>query len=205
LNRISDTDLLSNLRNRRNLDESIQTLYRDYFESLAAYVMHHHGNRQDAEDVFQEVIITFLNILHKDTFREASGIKTFLYSINKHVWLNELKKRRLTLLREEKFAELQESMVADTSSRTDKKMIREEVEKLMSELGEPCRKLVTLYYYEGVSSYELVKYFDYANEQVIRNKLCRCQKKLSHLLLENPHLKKYLKTLLQEEKLAYPV
>lgn len=96
-----DSELVVNLRNGKRMEEMIKDLYRNHFDSLCWYIMNNSGSRQDAEDVFQEVLVAFIDLVQKDKFRGESTVKTFLFSLNRYTWLNELKKRNRTLLREE--------------------------------------------------------------------------------------------------------
>ena len=200
MNNLPDTELFSNICTGKDLNEFIQILYRDHFHSLASYVMKNHGNIQDAEDVFQDVIIHFIRVLQKGTFREESGIGTFLYSINRHLWLNELKRRERSLLREERYTRELASSEPDPPDHTDQKKIRKHVEELLGHTGEICRRLLTLYYYENLTIREIKPYFEYTSEKVVRKKLCNCQKQLVLILKGKPLLRKRLKSLLRQEK-----
>src|SRR5688500_174309 len=112
---VSDAELVERLRNGDRVDEMIRILYRDHYESLTWYVLNNSGNRQDAEDIFQEVIVTFINLVDKNRFRGESSIRTFLFSLNRHMWLNELKRRGRAAAREEKFEKTRDQELLDVS------------------------------------------------------------------------------------------
>ena len=95
-----DSELVDNLRNGKKIDEMIKAIYRDHFDSLSWHIMNNSGTRQDAEDVFQEVVVAFIDLVQKDKFRGESTVKTFLFSLNRYTWLNELKRRGRALVRE---------------------------------------------------------------------------------------------------------
>ena len=90
----SDEAVLEALRTNRGMDKAIRYLYHQYYDVLSIYTKQNSGNDQDAEDVFQEVIVTFIELVNQGKFRGESSIKTFLYSLNRHIWLNELKKKK---------------------------------------------------------------------------------------------------------------
>ena len=54
-----DSELVANLRSGKRMDETIKAIYRNHFDSLSWYVMNNSGSRQDAEDIFQEVVVSF--------------------------------------------------------------------------------------------------------------------------------------------------
>ena len=191
-----DSEILSHIRSGHRVDEVIKALYRDAFSSLSWYVMNNTGSRQDAEDVFQEVLLAFIEAVQKDKFRGDSTIRTFLFSLNRFMWLNELKKRGRSALREEKFEKDQDKMQVDTGHLIDKREGKAEVIKLVGELGESCRKILLLFYYENLSMREILGATEYENEQVLRNKKYKCLKRLEQMVNANPALKETLKNLL---------
>ena len=191
-----DSELVDNLRTGQRMDETIKAIYRGHFDSLGWYVMNNSGSRQDAEDIFQEVIVAFIDLVQKDKFRGESTVKTFLFSLNRFTWLNELKRRGRALAREEKYERGQEKVELDTSAIIADREGKAEVVRLVGELGETCRKILLLFYYENLSMKEILETMHYENEQVVRNKKYKCLKQLEKMLQEKPHLKESLKNLL---------
>lgn len=190
-----DSELLSNIRNGTRLNETIKAIYRSYFENLSWFIINNNGSRQDAEDVFQEVVVNFIDLVQKDKFRGDSTIKTFLFSLNRFTWLNELKRRGRAMAREEKYEKAQDRVVPDTSHFISEREEKAEVIRLVGELGESCKKILLLFYYENLSMKEILETTDYENEQVVRNKKYKCLKQLEKMIIENPLLKATLKSL----------
>jgi RNA polymerase sigma factor (sigma-70 family) len=193
---ISDPELVANLRSGRNMEASIKSLYRDCYESLSWYVMNNSGTRQDAEDMFQEVMVRFIDLVQKDKFRGQSSIRTFLFSLNRHAWLNELKRRGREALREEKFEKAQDRTIPDTSELIMNREERTMLADIVGKLGETCKKILLMFYYENASISEILANLDYENEQVVRNKKYKCLKQLEAMIAGNPTLKKNLQNLL---------
>lgn len=198
IRKMPDDEIVNNIRSGRLLDETVKELYRDHFEPLSRHIVLNSGSSQDAEDIFQEVIVNFISLVERDKFRGESSIRTFLFSMNRHTWLNELKRRGRAQAREEKYEKGQVRVEQDVSTemagREEKKMIA----SLVASLGETCKKILTLFYYENLSMREIVDQTDYENEQVVRNKKYKCLKQLEQLLQDNPALKETLKSLLHE-------
>ena len=191
-----DSELVANLSTGQRMDETIKAIYRSHFDSLGWYIMNNNGSRQDAEDVFQEVVVTFIELVQKDKFRGESTVKTFLFSLNRHTWLNELKRRGRALAREEKYERGQEKVELDTTELIADREGKARVITLVGQLGESCRKILLLFYYENLSMKEILEATDYENEQVVRNKKYKCLKQLEQMLNKNPALKQTLKNLL---------
>mgnify|MGYP000863160653 FL=1 len=193
---LPDSELLSNIRSGRKLDETIKAIYQAHFESLSWHIQNNNGSRQDAEDVFQEVVVNFIDLVQKDKFRGESSVKTFLFSLNRFTWLNELKRRGRALAREEKYEKGQERVELDTGHFIAEREGKAEVLRLVGELGETCKKILLLFYYENLSMKEILEVTDYENEQVVRNKKYKCLKQLEQMINEKPFLRQTLKNLL---------
>jgi RNA polymerase sigma factor (sigma-70 family) len=191
-----DSELVRNIRDGQRMDETIKAIYRSHFESLSWYVVNNSGSRQDAEDIFQEVLVNFIDLVQKDKFRGESTVKTFLFSLNRYTWLNELKRRGRALAREEKYERGQEQVELDSSHWIADREGKTAILNLVAELGDTCQKILLLFYYENMSMKEILDATDYENEQVVRNKKYKCLKQLEKMILEKPHLKETLKTLL---------
>ena len=97
----TDITLLQAMRSDINADEAIRHLYRSQFNITRAYIKQNNGSEEDAEDIFQEVVFTFIELVKKDKFRGESSISTFLYALTRNIWLNEVKKRGRAKLRDD--------------------------------------------------------------------------------------------------------
>ncbi|MEP7238958.1 MAG: sigma-70 family RNA polymerase sigma factor [Ferruginibacter sp.] len=195
-----DAELIRDLKADAASGKVIEYLYRSNFEALSIHIQQNQGSRQDAEDIFQEVIVAFIELVQKDKFRGESSIKTFLFSINKNMWLNELKRRNRAVVREQKFETAKEPADADSNDHITAREARHQVIDVMNKLGDVCKKILLAFYYENQSMKEIVKTMNYENEQVLRNKKHKCLKSLEQLLTADPALAKTLKTALQHEQ-----
>lgn len=188
----TDAELLSSLRNAR-LEEALSFLYREHFDFLSRYIVNNSGSEQDAEDVFQEVMVAFINLVQAGKFRGEASIKTFLFSLNKNIWLNELKRRGRASAREERYEKQHEQREMTVDLAMELQQTRAELMNTLEALGENCKKILLLFYFENQSMKEIADQLPYENEQVIRNKKSKCLKKLGELVTGNKTLYQQLK------------
>jgi RNA polymerase sigma factor (sigma-70 family) len=193
---LSDRELLNNIRSGVRLNDAVRFLYREHFEQLSWYIFNNSGTSQDAEDIFQEVMLDFIDAVQKNKFRGESSIKTFLYSLNKFTWLNELKKRGRAMEREKKYGSLQPQEQVDVSGHIAGRESRAEVMAIVEQLGEACKKILVMFYYENLPMKDILEKTDYDNEQVVRNKKYKCLKQLEQMLNAKPQLKESFKNAL---------
>ncbi|WKN41601.1 RNA polymerase sigma factor [Tunicatimonas pelagia] len=191
-----DQDIIEAINHSKNLDPVIRHLYHTNFDSVASYIRANSGNDEDAEDFFQEAIVVFINIVRKGNFRGDSSIKTFLYSIARNLWRNELKRQNRVLMRETNYYEQTEKEEQDIQESIGEHEVKDQLLHLLEKLGDNCKKILLLFYYENLPMKEIFQHMGYETEQVARNMKYRCMNKLKGLLNEHPEMKQSFRSLL---------
>lgn len=194
----SDSTLVEAIKNKKNLDQAVLQLYQEHAAVARSFIMGRGGSEQDADDIFQETVISFIDTVQKGKFRFESGIRTFLISISKNVWLNEMRKRQRSDNREKVFETGRDQKDADIREAIGDRELKQQLQKLLADLGASCRKILILFYYENLSMKEMVAHLHYENEQVVRNKKYKCLKQLTDMLKENPVAAKQINELINK-------
>ncbi len=194
----SDEALAEAIKEKRNLDQAINHLYQEHAAVTRSFIMGKGGSEQDAEDIFQETVIAFIDTVRKGKFRFESGIRTFLIAISKNLWFNELRKRQRAENRERMFETGRDPEDPDVSEAIVDRELNQQLQKLLAGLGDSCRKILTLFYYENLSMKEIVAHLHYENEQVVRNKKYKCLQQLTGMLKENPVASKQIAELINK-------
>jgi len=196
----SDKELIETLKEERIGDSVIKYLYRNYYHGLCNYIKLNQGSEQDAQDIFQDVIVNFIETIKGNKFRGESSIKTFLYTLCRYAWLNELKKRNRVLLREEKYEGSREPQDKDISHLMVEREAKSMVMAMIEKLGNVCKRILVAYYYDDLPMKEILPLVEFQNEQVLRNKKYKCLKTLEQMLTENPELAQRFKNALGYEQ-----
>jgi RNA polymerase sigma factor (sigma-70 family) len=173
-----------------DLNAIIHQLYKQYSGMVIAYIISNQGSQQDGEDVFQEALIAFINLVKSGKFRGEASLQTTFVAISRNIWLNEQKKRK-SLDTRGKLFENARQQEADPASQLLEREVSEQFLTLMSRLGESCKSLLTMVYYENLSNKDILERTHYESEQVIRNKKYKCMKELTELIKDNPILKNF--------------
>jgi RNA polymerase sigma factor (sigma-70 family) len=151
---------------------------RDY-TSVKVYVQRNSGSEDDAKDAFQDGLLALLKNLQKGEFKSSSTLKSYLFSICKNIWLQELRKMKHS-------QELGDDLIAE--DQVKEKIALEERYKLVKEqfskLGEDCQKILIQFYYDKKSMKDLQTMFDLSSEQAAKNKKSRCLKKLTEMVVQ---------------------
>jgi RNA polymerase sigma factor (sigma-70 family) len=184
----TDAELIAAISDTKDLNKAILSLYQQYSETTGAAIIHYGGSRQDAEDIFQETVVAFIEIVKKGKYRKEASIKTFLVAVAKNIWLNELKRKERSGYREKQFEYGREQNEIDVSHHISDLEKKRQLRELVYKLGEPCQKILMLFYYENLSMKEIVDHLPYENEQVVRNKKYKCLQQLTGLINDNPFI-----------------
>src|SRR5688500_167514 len=193
---ITDAELIRKLSQPEQDSGAVLYLYQAYFGPCMHFITTNSGSQEDAEDIFQDVVVAFLYLVRQNKFRGDSSIKTFLYALNKNLWLNELKRRGRAVRREERYEQLSDRGLLKADVMVERKEAHHRLMEIIEELGDKCRQILLLFYYENHSMKEIVHSTDYENEQVVRNKKYKCLKKLEEKIAASPSLFAQLKNLL---------
>jgi RNA polymerase sigma factor (sigma-70 family) len=197
----SDSDLLEAIKSpgSSDLNNAIKFMYESYFEGLKKYTIQNSGTEEDAQDIFQDALVAFIDVVKKEKFRGESSIKTFLFTINRNLWLNELKKRGRSLKREIVFEHQKDTAAMDVSEMIMENESKNEILHIVDKLGEKCKQILLAFYYENLSMKEILVQVEYETEQALRNKKSKCLKQLEEMLTSNPIMAKKLKSALRYE------
>jgi RNA polymerase sigma factor (sigma-70 family) len=195
----SDAEVLRQVKKGNNLDEVVKHLYRSHFLSANIYIKQNNGNQEDAEDIFQDTVINFIQMVQKDKFRGECNIGTFMYTLVRNAWLNELKKKKRSRAREEKYEKEKITSEVDVSEFIVNREMKKQLVELIESLGENCKKILLAFYYDNLSIQEILISLPYENEQVVRNKKYKCLQKLQETLSLKPQISKNLKLILSHE------
>lgn len=193
----SDAGLIAAISDKNELNKAIRYMYQQYADTVSSFIISHGGSSQDAEDVFQETVVAFIDVVKKGKYRMEASIKTFLVSIAKNIWYNDLKKKERSGFREKAYETGREQQEMDISHYISDREIKQQLGELMNKLGEPCKKILLMFYYENLPMKEMMNHLPYESEQVVRNKKYKCLQQLTGMLKENPAIARQVSEILK--------
>jgi RNA polymerase sigma factor (sigma-70 family) len=184
--RFSDSELVEAIKEKDLLEPAITQLYREHAEITRSFIMGKGGTEQDADDIFQETVVSFIETVQKGKFRQESGIRTFLIAISKNLWYNEIRRRQRADNREKLFVSDNSEEDSNVSDLIRDRELKQQLSEVLQELGNSCRKILELFYFENLPMKEIVLHLHYENEQVVRNKKYKCLQQLTDKIKQNP-------------------
>ena len=196
----SDDELINALKTENGVDNAIWFVYRTHYRLLENLVLTNNGSKIDAQDLIQEVLMLFIDMVQKDKYRGEASVKSFLYTIARNLWITELRKRGSDSKRNELFEINREQTEEDISNYLTRKEAQQTVIDLFERLGERCKQILTLFYYDNLSVKDILKQTNYENEQVLRNRKYKCLKAMTDMVQRSPQLSNTIKSALQSSK-----
>ncbi len=170
---------------------AMAAIYRTNKAKVCSYILGNNGRQDEAKDVFQEAVIAFYENVRDDKFKGESTISTYLYSIAKFKWLNQIKKNSIRTGHHEKAPReaFSESPLATLIEGEQKRTVLE----VLALLGSSCKELLIENLYHNASMKEIAESGGYSSEQIVRNKKYKCLQKLKELIHAKPALIAVLK------------
>ncbi len=72
---LTDAELLSSIRSHTDLNFAIRFIYDEYFVQLSSLITYNSGSAEDAQDIFQEVVVNFIDVVQQNKFRAIQASK----------------------------------------------------------------------------------------------------------------------------------
>ncbi|MDF2159276.1 sigma-70 family RNA polymerase sigma factor [Algoriphagus sp. CAU 1675] len=195
----SDQELIEKISKKKDQNTAIRQLYQEHYGMLENYILQNSGSHEEAADLIQEVMLVFVKMVSDAKFRGESSIKSILYSICRNLWITELRKRKSTLNRQGIFHSNSEETDEDVTKAIAKQESLNYVMDLFDRLGEQCKQILKLFYYEELPMKEICQKLDFSSEQVLRNKKYKCLKTLNESVKSSPEIYKNLQKALRHE------
>lgn len=147
--------------------QALQEMYKS-FPSIRHFICTHGGNDDDARDLFQESLMVFYKNALKPEFSLTSSLNTYIFSICKYLWKDELKKKnRLVNFEFTDFTEEISSHQEDEAKMTL-------LDKVLDGLGEKCSGILQLFYYKKKSMEEIATQLEYKNVDTAKTQKYKC-------------------------------
>ena len=171
----------------RNQDGAGQTdaTVIDHLDGLYSYALVLTRNHAEAEDLVQETYVRAIGAMER--LRPESNVKSWLYTILRNIWLNELRQRRTAPQRVEMDVEgisvgigtktLDDDPYTLYVSTLERNRVREAIQQLPAE----SREIILLREYEELSYQEIATILD-CPAGTVMSRLARARAKLRALL-----------------------
>lgn len=168
---------------RKDLDgrnKVIQQLYSDdaLRQKVYSYILNNGGSSDDANHVFVEAIIKFVQRCYSDVFELKSTMESYIMAVARNEWIRSRKNLQQELPHDERMAsqeDLEQKLISDERLSA--------IRNALTDLDEKCRKIL-LMWASNVKMREIAIRMSYKSDGFARKKKHKCLQKLK-LLIED--------------------
>jgi RNA polymerase sigma factor (sigma-70 family) len=159
---------------------AIETIYRENYSTIQAFIVKNSGYPEDARDIFQEAMIVLFEKAKLESFELSCQIKTFIYSVCRRLWLKKLQQQSkyypaFELLKEtvqvEDEIEVHEKLNVDLNL----------MQAALNRIGDPCKSILEAYYIQKKSMPEIADSFGYTNADNAKTQKYKCLLRLKKI------------------------
>ncbi len=170
---------------RNNDREIMERVYTEVFPLVRAHVLGNSGDLEQAKDIFQESFVACWKNIKEDKFMEGS-LNGYLFSIARNKWTDHLRSPRFK--RTVSMGTVSHGFPGEGPSQEQEGPQdpgrEDRLQKALTRLGQGCRELLDMFYYQRRSMEEIAKELGIAPASA-RNQKYRCMEKLRNMGLEN--------------------
>jgi RNA polymerase sigma factor (sigma-70 family) len=174
-----DSKLLDALRNGD--EHALVDLFQKNRRPITSLVIRNQGREDDAEDILQEALVVLWEKIRSGSFEYQAKLSTYIYATAKNLWFRRLARRR------REFPVPNDDFEAAAEDATPLEELEENeritaVQGAMEQIGNPCRDILLLYYWEERSMEEIALKLGFANADTVKSKKYQCKKVLERLV-----------------------
>ena len=163
-------------------------LYNDHLKSIVKLLISKGvNNQEDAKDIFNQAFMILAKNVIDDNFELSSSLKSYLWGIAWRIWFKSISKDNTDELKKEYPDKWNENRFLSEIDPTIRSIdIWKIVQKILNNLGEPCRGLLK-YWAEGKTFKEILKIMPVLKTEAnARQKKGRCLEKFIKIVKDDP-------------------
>ena len=163
-------------------EEALVTLYEANRHMIGDFLSRNNGTEDDTDDMLQEALVILWERVRSGRFDHRAQLSTFIFATVKNIWLQRLARKK-----KEKRTDIDLNATIDTGQDALERLIECEetaiVREALDRIGDPCKTLLLLFYWEERPMQEIARHMGFANADTVKSKKYQCKKELKKILL----------------------
>ncbi len=162
-----------------NDDKALEALYTANFYKTEAFVLANSGTAEEAKDIYQEAFVAAWQNIKAGKFvaQNSSSIEAYLFQIAKFKWYDYLKAAKKIST-----VPVEDGSFIEAAYNNEEEKYIEKVQQHFKNLGEPCKQVLTLFYFMKQSMSKIASTFSWT-EATAKNNKYRCLQRLRNLVV----------------------
>ena len=155
-----------------SIDEQMEALYKNVFPKFAAFIARHHGDLEDARDIFHDAMLRYLESGARAGIDNESA---YLMTIARNLWFGKIKENK-----KQPGVTTTELIIEEINP--DKKL--HQLYNFLAMTGGKCMDLLTSFYFEQKSIRDIKEQFNFSSEHSTSAQKYKCVEKLRKAIKE---------------------
>jgi len=156
-------------------EQVVASLYRTCYPMVLSLIQKNSSHYQEVEEILQEGIVVFYENTLKPEFKLTCKPSTYIYSICRNILLKTIKTgSRWVELDYDYLNEVEDEPVEEQALNEKEEMLYE----LLRTVGESCKKILELFYFQKLSLEEIAHKLEYANTDTAKTQKYKCLQKM---------------------------
>ena len=160
---------------KANDEKILENLYQYNYPKVESFILKNSGTAEHAKDIFQEAFVTLWRNVQLGKFQpeNETAVDGYLYQVSKNKWMDYLRSGHYT-----KIVRMSDGVPEPRAVPADEENeYIVTIKKHFKDLGENCRKVLTLFYYNNEPLKGIALAMGWT-EETARNNKYRCLEKL---------------------------
>lgn len=178
---MTDQELILLIQNGKN-EMPVKRMYQE-FPKIERLIVQSGGNKQLAEEIFNDSLLLFLEKVRDVKFEQQSKLTTFFYGINRYLMLNELRKQQ----KHGQSLEWSDTLIitdADLDYDFEKERKLDAMERILSRLSEKCKSILEFFYFKKWSMEQIAAELNYSSVNSAKTQKYKCIEQASKMAVE---------------------
>lgn len=157
----------------------IKQQYLRYRDEFVLFLRKKYGAQHETGlEIYHEAFyILYQNIISNKLNHLTSTLKTYLFQIGRNQFLNETKRnKRHTNFEPNTF----DSPASETNREQTAALATEIIQKALKDLGDKCRDILKLFYFEKLRNDEIMERLNYATVDSVKTQKYKCFQQLKN-------------------------
>lgn len=166
--------ILNDLKGENN--EAFGQLYLSHFKMVRSFVLKNNGSPDDAEDLFQDVMLVLVEKLRQDHFVLSASLKTYIMAISKNLWLKRLK----GLKPANPWSEAHDALFYEEINLAieEEKDLKDILQTLLHKITAHCRGLIHDIFFKEKDIAQIQQEYGYSTKQNAQNQKHKCMEQI---------------------------
>jgi len=182
-----EDELISLMRNSD--DAALEFVYKKHYNMIEQYVLKNSGSKEDVKDLYQDAFVVFYHKLKQPDFKMSSSIGTYLFSVAKNLWLKRLRDNKVKTVNIDGVSEMstEEKTIDENKQNREFEIATKELQKL----GDPCKTLLTEFYYKQTKMEAIAKLLNYTNAKRAKAQKYKCMQRLKKAVFKQMQVNRF--------------